>query len=289
MMTNTAPVLIPAKDRKQAMDWSLVLASQGIEVSIEQVGEERFVLQVAAADSSRAFQALKLYHKETRGWNWWLARPEEGSHFESLAMFWVLALIFWYAAVNKLPGIESAGVMSSERFALGDWWRLFTAVTLHHDLAHLAANCGIGLLLFGLAGARYGLGLSLLAAYLAGVLGNVAGWFIYEPPYSSLGASGMVMGALGLLIARPTIGLGLPASQRKRLLIALSAGIMLFLLLGANPQSDLAAHAGGFAAGLIIGWMLRRMGWAERQPRLNRSALAIFILLQLVTWGLALR
>ncbi len=288
-MLNPAPVIIPTKDRKQAMDWSLVLASQGIEVSIVQLDEEKFALQVAAVDSVRAFQTLKLYHRENRGWGWWLQRAEEGPHFEPLVLLWVTGLIFWHGLTARLPGLIEAGIMNSERFALGEWWRLFTAVTLHHDLAHLAANCGIGLLLFGLAGVRYGLGRALLAAYLAGVAGNIAGWFIYEPPYSSLGASGMVMGALGLLIARPVIGHGLPVLQRKRLLVALSVGVMLFLLLGANPQSDMVAHAGGFAAGLLLGWWLRRDRSQERQTEGNRLALAAFILLLLVTWGLALR
>jgi len=287
-MTNLSPALIPTKDRQQALDWSLALASQGIDVSIVQIGEERFALQVPAVDSVRAFQTLKLYHRENRGWGWWLQRAEEGPHFEPLVLLWVTGLIFWHGLTARLPGLIEAGIMNSERFALGEWWRLFTAVTLHHDLAHLAANCGIGLLLFGLAAARYGLGRSLLAAYLAGVLGNVIGWFIYEPPYNSLGASGMVMGALGLLIARPALGQGLPLSQRKRLLIALSAGIMLFLLLGANPQSDLAAHAGGFAAGLLLGWIIRRSSWLKPETADSR-ALTAFILLLLLTWGLALR
>ncbi|MCD6048825.1 MAG: Rhomboid family protein [Verrucomicrobia bacterium] len=288
-MTNVSPVLIPTKDRKQAMDWSLVLVSQGIETSIVQIGEERFALEVAGKDSVRAFQTLKLYHKETRGWDWWLTPAVEGPRFEPLALLWVVALVFWHGLADKGPLLISAGAMDSERFALGEWWRLFTAVTLHHDLAHLAANCTIGLVLFGLAAARYGLGVSLLAAYLAGVLGNVAGWMIYDPPYRSLGASGMVMGALGLLIARPSIGEGLPSLKRKRLMIAASAGVMLFMLLGANPQSDMVAHLGGFAAGLLFGWMIRRSVLKENSAWNQQIALGAFILLLLLTWGRALR
>ncbi|HEY1171693.1 MAG TPA: rhomboid family intramembrane serine protease [Verrucomicrobiae bacterium] len=287
-MTNEAPVLIPVKDRRQAMDWSLVLASQGIEVGIAQVEGERFALEVAAVDSTRAFQVLKLYHKETRGWNWWMARTEEGPHLETLAMFWVLALIFWHAMADKWPGIEAAGVMDSQRFALGDWWRLFTAVTLHSDLAHLAANCSIGLLFFCLAGARYGLGISLLTSYLAGVLGNVAGWMVYDGPYNSLGASGMVMGAVGLIIARPVIGQA-PMLKWKGLLVTLSAGAMLFLLVGASgsPETDMVAHVAGFVAGLVFGWRLRR--WPQmKEPRVQNRALSLFLFMLSVPWCLAL-
>lgn len=46
----------------------------------------------------------------------------------------------------------------------------------------------------------------LLAAYLAGVGGNLATWLVYGDNHRGLGASGMVMGALGLLAAQ-SVGL----------------------------------------------------------------------------------
>jgi rhomboid protease GluP len=285
-----APVIIPTKDRKQAMDWSLALTSQGIGVAIVQLEEERFALQVSAADSVRAFQTLKLYHQENRGWGWWVARADEGPRFEPRVILWVTALLLWYAVTERFGNWKAAGMLDSNACLLGDWWRLFTAVTLHHDLAHLAGNCAIGLLLFGLAGARYGLGLSLLAAYLAGVIGNFTGLLVYEVGYRSLGASGMVMGALGLLIARPAASQELPATQRKRLVVAVSVGAMLFVLLGVSgdPQTDMVAHLAGFAAGLFFGWFLRRLA-AGQTAFAQVGALCGFILLLALTWGLALR
>lgn len=289
-MTDPSPVLIPTKDRKQAMDWSLALTSQGIEVAIVQTGEERFALQVSAADSVRAFQTLKLYHQENRGWGWWVARADEGPRFEIRAILWVAVLILWYALTERFGHWKSAGILDSNACLAGEWWRLFTAVTLHHDLAHLAGNCAIGLLLFGLAGARYGLGLSLLTAYLAGVIGNFTGLLVYEAGYNSLGASGMVMGALGILISRPMTSPELPATQRKRLIVAVSVGVMLFVLLGVSgdPQTDMVAHLAGFVAGLFFGWMLRRLA-ARQAPSVQAGALGGFILLLVLTWGLALR
>lgn len=289
-MTDPSPVLIPTKDRKQAMDWSLALTSQGIEVAIVQTEEERFALQVSAVDSIRAFQTLKLYHQENRGWGWWVARADEGPRFETRAILWVAVLILWYAVTERFGHWKSAGILDSNACLLGEWWRLFTAVTLHHDLAHLAGNCAIGLLLFGLAGARYGLGLSLLTAYLAGVIGNFTGLLVYEVGYNSLGASGMVMGALGLLISRPMTSQELPATQRKRLIVAVSVGVMLFVLLGVSgdPQTDMVAHLAGFVAGLFFGWMLRRLT-ARLAPSVQAGALGGFILLLVLTWGLALR
>lgn len=290
-MTHQPPVIIPTKDQKQAMDWSLALASQGIEVTIVQLGEERFGLQVPGRDSSRAFQTLKLYHLENRGWGWWRSAMEGGGpRFDPQSLLWVSALVLWYGLSEQAGDIVPGGIMSSDACRQGEWWRLFTAVTLHHDLAHLAANCSIGLLLFGLAGARYGSGLSLLAAYLAGVLGNVTGLMVYDSGYNSLGASGMVMGTLGLLIARPYSDSSEPLWRRKRTLIALSAGAMLFVLLGVSgsPETDMAAHVGGFVAGLFFGWFIRRLP-EQKITRLQKVAGFVFLLLLIVPWCLALR
>ena len=289
-MTNApGPVLIPTKNRQQAMDWSLALASQGIKATILETQPDKFSLAVEAPDSVRAFQTLKLYHVENRNWGWWLQPSDDGPRFDGFALLWVLALIYWHGLVAANRNWQEAGIMNSQLFAQGEWWRPFTAVTLHHDLGHLAANATTGLLLFGLAAARYGLGMSLLATYLAGVAGNLFGWLYYAEGYRSLGASGMIMGALGLLIARPLIGAGVSALRYKRLFIALSAGALLFMVLGASPESDMAAHAGGFVSGLGLGWILRRLRVKHDQTKAQTLALGMFVLLLCLTWWLALR
>ena len=65
--------------------------------------------------------------------------------------------------------------------------------------AHLAMNLVFGLLFLGLVMGRYGPGIGMFAAYLAGVGGNLIAWWVYDETHRGLGASGVVMGALGLL------------------------------------------------------------------------------------------
>ncbi|MFN7138838.1 MAG: hypothetical protein ACK4UN_05830 [Limisphaerales bacterium] len=60
---------ITARSKRQVMDWSLVLASQGIQSEILNE-EERWELAVTAADYDRALQSIKLYRAENRGWRW---------------------------------------------------------------------------------------------------------------------------------------------------------------------------------------------------------------------------
>ena len=117
----------------------------------------------------------------------------------SLAWVFLLGIFFWIGAEGV--DLRSVGLMDSVAVSHGQWWRLFTAVFLHADLAHLAMNASLGLLLLGLTMGRFGTGVGLLAAYLAGAGGNVATWLIF-PEHRSLGASGMVMGCLGLLAAQ---------------------------------------------------------------------------------------
>ncbi len=73
----------------------------------------------------------------------------------------------------------------------------------------------------------------------------------------------MVMGCLGLLAIQSFALWRQVPGTRKYLLSGILAGVMLFLLLGASPGTDLLAHGGGFLAGLLLGGILAQV------PRLN--------------------
>src|SRR5271157_301035 len=193
---------IPARSHRQALDWGLVLASQGIEAAIE-CGEEgtSWELVVPAADGERAFRSLRLYHLENRGWPWQRHVLQPGYLFDWASVGWVL-LVGLFFALDASRGLRAAGALDTGLLPRGHWWRLFTAVWLHADLAHLATNLTFGFILLGLAMGRYGTGTGLLAAYLGGAAGNVASWLLAWEPHRGLGASGMVMAALGLLAAQ---------------------------------------------------------------------------------------
>jgi hypothetical protein len=62
----------------------------------------------------------------------------------------------------------------------------------------------------------------------------------------------MVMGALGLLAVPPYRAWSLHPRALKQLLQVGFASIMLFVLLGVDPASDVIAHLGGFCAGVLL-------------------------------------
>ena len=281
---------IGARSRRQALDWSLVLLSQGIEHTVERSTEtDSWELVVEAADEQKALEAIRLYQSENRNWPWRRDLFKPGLLFDWASLAWVaLVCIFYWLAESQLA-LKSCGEMDASAVSHGQWWRLFTAIWLHGDLSHLASNAALGLVLLGLAMARYGTGAGLLAAYLAGAGGNLLAWVFAPQPRFSLGASGMVMGCLGLLAIQSLALWRRAPAARKYLLSGVLGGVMLFLLLGSAPGTDVQAHAGGFLSGVILGALLSQISRLTSRPALHALSGLVFTALVIWPWWLALR
>jgi rhomboid protease GluP len=280
---------IPVRSHRQAMDWSLVLVSQGIESTIVQAEDGvGWGLLVSEQDYGNALEAIRQYRLENRAWPWQRVVFKPGLLFDWGSLAWALlaCLFFWLSTRTDL---QSAGLMDGTAVAHGQWWRLFTAMWLHADLAHLATNATLGLVLLGLAMGRYGTGVGLLAAYLAGAGGNLAAGFISLQTHRSLGASGMVMGSLGLLAAQSLSLWRTTPHDRKYILSGICGGVMLFVLLALTPGTDVMAHLGGFVCGVVMGALLSLVPEIAQKPKANASCGLLFTLLVVLPWWLALR
>ncbi len=281
--------LIPAHSRRQAMDWSLVLASQGVEHTVKHDETTGWTLAIAKADHDKALAQIRLYRLENRQWRWRQPVFQPGLFFDWSSLAWVLLniLFFWWSEART--DLRTLGMMDSAALARGEWWRLFTATWLHANIAHLATNMVFGFLFLGLVMGRYGPGVGVLAAYLAGVGGNLfAGW-VYRENHLSLGASGVVTGGLGLLAVQSVTLLKRPNVNAFRLFAAgIMAGFLLFVLLGFSPESDVVAHAGGFITGLLLGVPLALASKLVHRPWLNLAAVILFTVLVIIPWWLAL-
>jgi membrane associated rhomboid family serine protease len=185
--------------------------------------------------------------------------------------------------------------------------------------------------LLGLTMGRYGTGAGLLAGYLAGAGGNALSWLLSDTPHLSLGASGMVMGSLGLIaiqslsMLRQKLPSGTansgsrasrsarsdllqrtaeaaaaskpddapsvptrPSSAARYLVGGILGGVMLFVLLGLSPGTDIVAHAGGFMSGLVLGGILTLAPVSSQKSLINLLCGIVFVLLVIVPWWLAL-
>lgn len=283
---------ILARSRRQAMDWSLVLASQDIHPVIAPPNEDQpWALLIEPADYDRALAAIRQYRAENRGWAWRQEVPGGNIEIHTGALFWCLFLAFCHWLVTFVdPGLHSAGRMDSAAVRAGEWYRLFTPILLHSDLPHLMANVTFGVLVLGLSMARFAPGPTLLATWLAGALGNVMGLVFYSHPYTGVGASGMMMGALGILCTH-SFGMWRKNPRAARYIFSgIFAGFLLFVLFGLDPSSDVLAHFGGFLAGLAFGAVLSLVPEARLQSReLNAALLVVLAATIALTWGLALR
>lgn len=153
------------------------------------------------------------------------------------------------------PAVHDAGHFGATLFRAGEYWRLLTANLLHAGLPHLAIN-SLGLWVLGelverpLGSARTVL---VMAASALGAMGAgiAAG---YE---EVVGASGIVCGLAGaVLCLELRVPDRLPAVWRvpRRLLaVAIGADALLSVFL---PGVAGLAHAGGFAAGGLVGLAL---------------------------------
>jgi len=280
---------IPVRSHRQAMDWSLVLVSQGIETTIEQAEDGTgWALVVAARDFGHSLQVIRQYRLENRGWPWQQAVFRPGFLFDWGSLAWALLVcLFYWLSVHS--NMQSAGLMDSAAVAQGQWWRLFTAMWLHADLAHLATNATFGLVLLGLAMGHYGTGAGLLAACLAGAGGNLIAGLISLQTHHSLGASGMIMGSLGLLAVQSFSLWRQTPHAVKYILSGICGGVMLFVLLALTPGTDIVAHLGGFACGLVLGALMSLVPKIAQKARVNLLCGFLFALLVIVPWWLALR
>lgn len=278
---------IVAYSKRQVMDWSLVLASQEIGNTIAYDDANGWGLAVEPQDYERAREAIRQYRLENRRWGWNQAVPWSDATFDWGALGWcVLFIVIHWIISEGMPAFRDAAVFRPKEFLNGEWWRVFTAVLLHADLKHLLANATIGFLLLGLAMARYGAGVGSLAAFLAGAVGNLAGLALHARPYSGLGASGMIMGALGLICVPPYRHWYSQRGASKQVMQAVIAGVFLFLLLGVDPAGDVIAHLGGFLSGAAISLILHALpqGALKRGPVAALSWLALSAILTTALW-----
>jgi membrane associated rhomboid family serine protease len=287
--TNNLCPAIPARSKRMAMDWSLVLASQDIAAIINHT-ETGWELVVEPPDLDRARAVLAQYQMENRGWPWRQKWDDAGLVFHWGALFWVLWMgVFYYGSMVRFPGCQTAGIVDSHAIWHGEWWRLFTAVTLHENLPHLLGNSAMGFLLLGLAMARFGPGIAVLAAFLAGAAGNLAAVIPDPAAHYSLGASGMVTGALGLITVQTFVP-GRKDGRRPLLSRGMAAGVLILVLISFSPGTDMVAHVGGFGAGALFGLALNWIPPAALQRTFPNAVSGVILAgLVLVTWLLACR
>lgn len=137
-----------------------------------------------------------------------------------------------------------------------EWWRVVTAMFLHGGLIHIGFNM-MALLQFGPAIEElYGSARYLFIYVFTGAFG-----FLVSSRFGnfSLGASGALLGLVGVMLAVTTKRGGSPMRELRSRLI--SSVVILFALGFMGMGMDNYAHGAGLAAGFVLGKF-----FADRQP-----------------------
>jgi len=144
-----------------------------------------------------------------------------------------------------------------------EYWRFVSSIFLHGSLPHLLYNL-FALALFGLIAERLiGSRRFLVVFFASGIIANIISVNFYN---SSLGASGAIMGIIGVVtIIKPfmmvwAFGLILPMFIAAILWII---GDILGIFMPNNVGN--IAHLSGMGAGILIGLILREWKTTKKQ------------------------
>jgi rhomboid protease GluP len=139
--------------------------------------------------------------------------------------------------------------------ALGEYWRLFTAIFLHIGFFHLAFNSYALYSLGPQVEALFGRSRFLVIYLFSGLAGSVASYVLSQS--ISAGASGAIFGLIGALTVYLTRQRGLLGRRGQRGLTNIVVVILYNLVLSFTvPGIDALGHLGGLAGGLAVGRLL---------------------------------
>lgn len=302
------PAVLEAVERANASKedlriWSLVLLARRAPHRLERAGASAR-LWTPPRQAVRALREIVQYERENRLDGQPLPEPvfrDNGAVtmlvLACLALFYGISSTNWqFFGVWPAAPIDWVGRGSADAYAIlirGEWRRCLTALTLHADSAHLAANLVVGGWVFLplMREAGSGLGWALILA--AGCLGNYVNSLALGVNHNSLGASTAVFGAIGMLGAlRGSREHGL---SLRRALTPMAGAVALLAFLGAGDETfrggrvDLGAHFFGFLAGLGLGagFGLYCNKWGQPPEAVERLAAITAVIAPFAAWGLA--
>lgn len=196
-------------------------------------------------------------------------------------LLWASLLLLVFLLEGRFPALVEGGASSNIGLITHhEWWRPFTALFLHADIPHLLGNLLSGLIFGTLVSRCVGSWLGWGLILVCGTLGNLITSLVTWPdPFTSIGASSAVFGALGMLA-----GLGCSNLLKNhvrlpwaRTAAPVLAGVILLGWLGGGAEggnTDVLGHVFGFGTGLATGFAIGHLSPATEGPSSGGSATA---------------
>jgi membrane associated rhomboid family serine protease len=306
-MADAGTTIFRSAFRAACADRALVLTAVGISARIEfEAG--LYALVVDEADASAGSEQLRRYETENRAPPAAPARPAPPVFAQAWVGCVLYVLVLVGIGLSVAHGIGrldafDAGELDAGEIQAGQWWRAWTALTLHLDVAHIVANLGAGVWFGYLAARQIGSGTAWFLIVNGAAIANLLEAMLGPASHRSVGASTAVFTALGLLAAHSwSIRRDLPQRWAQRW-APLVAGALLLGWLGTGGQDatqpesesaavsvDVVAHVAGFLTGGALGALVAVSAVQRIVSRIPQwlSGLAALAALG-VAWGYALR
>ena len=231
-------------------------------------------LPVAAANSALLQQMmLDLQHEHDYGLR--LTPAHRASPMTAMLIalnLLAFGLEIWAGGSQNLSVLYRLGALVPQDVMAGAWWRLLSAMFLHYGWMHLAMNM-LGLMILGafvearLGLWRYGIAYVLTGAGSMGCVTLVA-WLNDTPPQIAVGASGAIMGLIGMIAAMLLYGWHYEksrlAGKRLRLVLAVIGLQVAFDL--STPGISVIGHFSGLVLGFCLGLILGRSPQVQAPP-----------------------
>lgn len=185
---------------------------------------------------------------------WWLWWREPSTLRGALSLMAALLALLWIVELVDLlsdHALMSWGLRPRE---LGGLVGIGTSPFLHTGVGHLLSN-SLPFLLLGWFAMAGGFVDWLIATAIIVIVGGLATWAV-APSGLVVGASGLVMGWLGYLLARAAFTRRIVAIAVAVLTLIYFGSLMRGMLPTVRDGVSWQGHLCGFAAGILAAWLL---------------------------------
>jgi membrane associated rhomboid family serine protease len=183
-----------------------------------------------------------------------------------IGLIWVLQVFNW-ADHYRLD--VDYGILPRD---IGRLPEIFTSPFLHFNWDHIEGNSG-PLFVFGLLAAYRGVVRFLGVTVLVAITSGLAVWLFQSSDSLTVGASGLIFGYFGYVLARGLIDRNL-IDALAAVVMALSYAYILTVAIPGTPGVSWMGHLGGLLGGIAAGWIFRsRRGLlvARREPEVKAA------------------
>lgn len=281
-------------NRQECSDRALVLLSVGIPYSIFSNEKNYYALAVPAPFAEKARFEIWEYDQENKpsaAVTTTAITPDYGrAVFGAIGYILILVIITWLSEIAAFAkDWHAAGRIDGSLIRDGEWWRVFTALTLHASTKHLLGNLVFGSLFGMLAGGLVGPGVAWLWIVIAGGAANLLNVFLLDAAHRSIGASTAVFAALGIVSGFVWRAKLMAQERWAWRLGPIVGGIALLAYTGTgDANTDVGAHLAGFACGFGAGTILTALGATSNKPQLQKTSGLLALGIIFSVWLIAL-